>query len=1029
MYFANNQKVLEYDGETWSQITIGEGSGSPALSIDMDEQGRIYVGSDKEFGFLEADSSGAMMYRSLSDLLPEDRHDFGFVRGVHATDQGIVFRAFRDLFVWAEDSLHLIPGEEEIHRSYTVNGKLFIRRIGAGLAWLDGNELLPVMGADLFSEVSVYGMLPLHEAEILVFTSSEGVYTMKMPGGPEDDVGLKKIRTPLDRLFVNAEIDNAIRINDELISLGTYGNGALIIDTSYQLVCVLNKETGIRDDVVQGQYVDRSGNLWLALGNGLSRIEINSPITSFTDLQGLPGTIQSITRFNNKVYATTNLGLYYMDREYYARGLTDFTQPVFRMVEETDIECWDLLTYRNDEEELLLLVTNDGLFEVDRDNVIHELMLDWINDIYQSRLDSSRVYIGLESGLASIYRHNGTWTLEGSIEGITEYINSITEDHQGNLWLGTPEEGILKMFIEYIEDREIGQTVITRYNEAHGLPAGQTVVSQLKGPVLVGTSQGIYTFSLREDRFVPDSSFGIPFVDGSHYIHRMIEFINPEYWMVTWDMEAERYKYKTGYFIEESGGTYTWISEPFASLSEALFHGIYLDRDNIVWFGGGKGLFRYDMNNNKDYRRTYHAYIREVDFGEGGYSFGGTYMDEAGNVTMMQPGDLKPFLPYLQNSVRFNFSALDGENESFLEYSSYLEGNDKDWSEWSELPFRTYTNLREKKYTYHVKARNIYGNESSVATYEFTILAPWYRKWWAYIIYVIIAAAVVYTIVVVYTRQLREIIRERTAEVVAQKEVIEEKNQDIMASIQYAEKIQRAMLPPEDDLGKLNLDGFILFLPRDVVSGDFYWLSQHDGKTITVAADCTGHGVPGAFMSMLGVAFLNKIVEERRILTASRILDELRAEVIAALKQKGQEGEQKDGMDLALHIIDHKNMKLEFAGANNPLIMIRDHEIIQVKADRMPIGIHERAGEPFENHEMEAVKGDCLYTFSDGFQDQFGGPDNKKFMIKNMKNLLLEIHEKPMLEQKDILHKAFRDWIEPYDTEQIDDVIVIGIRI
>jgi serine phosphatase RsbU (regulator of sigma subunit) len=404
-------------------------------------------------------------------------------------------------------------------------------------------------------------------------------------------------------------------------------------------------------------------------------------------------------------------------------------------------------------------------------------------------------------------------------------------------------------------------------------------------------------------------------------------------------------------------------------------------------------------------------------------------MNEQHIASLTQPGNLKRLLPYRNNSLVFNFAALDGEDESFMRYSYFLEGEDADWSDWEEGTFIRYTRLREKKYTFHVKARNIYGQESREATYEFTILAPWYRKWWAYILYVLLAAAIVYTIVIVYTRQLREIIRERTAEVVAQKEVIEEKNKDIMASIQYAEKIQRAMLPPEDDLSKLDLDGFILFLPRDVVSGDFYWLSQRDGKTITVAADCTGHGVPGAFMSMLGVAFLNKIVEERHILTPSEILDELRAEVISALKQKGHEGEQKDGMDLALHVIDHKNKKIEYAGANNPLILIRNGEIIQVKADRMPIGIHERAGEPFVNHEMEALKGDCLYTFSDGYQDQFGGPYNKKFMFKNMKKLLLENHRKPMDEQKQIMLKAFRNWIDPYETEQIDDVILIGIRI
>ncbi|MFC2116946.1 SpoIIE family protein phosphatase, partial [Bacteroidota bacterium] len=553
------------------------------------------------------------------------------------------------------------------------------------------------------------------------------------------------------------------------------------------------------------------------------------------------------------------------------------------------------------------------------------------------------------------------------------------------------------------------------------------IISQFKGPPTLATNEGLFKFNLHDESFKADSTYGDQFANDRYHIHRISEFSEPEIWMITRD--NVELTYEIGYLQEKGSNLYEWNSEPFNRLSEVLIHSILQEPGGIVWLGGSQGLYRFQMDVSRDYKKDYNAYIRGVELSSGKPIFSGTYMDERNVQSLLQPGHLKLILPYVENSLVFNYSAQPGEDESFTRYSYFLEGNDKTWSEWTDETYRTYTNLHEGKYIFRVKARNIYGHISREATYEFTILAPWYRMWWAYVLYVILAAVIVYTIVIVYTRQLREIIRERTAEVVAQKEVIEEKNQDIMASIQYAEKIQRALLPPEDDLGKLDLDGFILFLPRDVVSGDFYWLAKHDGKIITVAADCTGHGVPGAFMSMLGVAFLNNIVGAQGIVKASDILNELRAEVIAALKQKGHEGEQKDGMDLALHVIDYEKMTIEFAGANNPLILIRNNELIQVKADRMPIGIHERADQSFENQLMEAHKGDVLYTFSDGFQDQFGGPNNKKFMIKKMKELLLEIHQKPMEEQKEILERTFNDWIVPYNTEQIDDVIVIGVRI
>ncbi len=1026
MYFANNQGVLEYDGSNWSLIKVR--AGSSVRSLVMDNSGRIFVGAVNEFGFLEPDSIGQMTYSSLSVQLNETQSEFNDVWKIHSTNRGIVFQCYHHVFIFQNDSIHTIYSEEEIHESFYADNILYIKFSESGLARLMGDRFVPINSTEKFNDMVIFGMIPMQPGKILIITESDGLFYLDYSPGNFSTDHVKRIRTPEDKLLQNIEIYGAIRIDEKRISLGTWGYGAVIIDTAFNLVAFLDKSSGLQDDIVQGQYVDQTGNLWLALSNGISRVEINTPMTKFTDSKGLPGTIQAITRFNDRIYATTNVGLFYLDQEPYAPSLSDFSQPVFRAVPGIEIECWDMITFSYREEKILLVLTNTDIVEVTSNNQTKSLLVEYPYDLYQSKLDSARVFVGLESGLASLYRENGQWTLEGYIEGVHENITNISEDHIGNLWMGTPEDVVLRMHIRNFKDNRIGEFTISRYGEEEGLPEGPFIISQYKGPPIVATNRGLFKYKLHEDRFEPDSSYGTRFADETYYIHRVTEFTDPQIWMVTFSETAEL-KYGVGYLNQISSSEFEWISAPFARLSEGIIHAIYPDKDGIVWLGGEEGLFRFDYNTGKNYGQDFKAYIRKIELSDGGLIFGGSFFNHAGIVGMYQTSNLKPVLPYSQNSLVFNYSAQPGEDESFLKFSYILEGNDKAWSNWTTENYRPYTNLHEGKYIFRVKARNIYGHISEEATYEFSILAPWYRKWWAYILYVLLAAVLVYTIVKVYTRQLREIIRERTAEVVAQKEVIEEKNKDIMDSIQYAQKIQRALLPPEDDLSKLDLDGFILFLPRDIVSGDFYWLAKQDGKVITVAADCTGHGVPGAFMSMLGVAFLNNIVGAQGIVRASDILNELRAEVIAALKQKGQEGEQKDGMDLALHVIDYNKMNIEFAGANNPLILIRDNEIIQIKADRMPIGIHERAGEPFNNHEMEAQKGDVLYTFSDGFQDQFGGPDNKKFMIKKLKELFLEIHPKPMDEQKKILEKSFYDWIVPFDAEQVDDVIVIGIRI
>jgi serine phosphatase RsbU (regulator of sigma subunit) len=264
-------------------------------------------------------------------------------------------------------------------------------------------------------------------------------------------------------------------------------------------------------------------------------------------------------------------------------------------------------------------------------------------------------------------------------------------------------------------------------------------------------------------------------------------------------------------------------------------------------------------------------------------------------------------------------------------------------------------------------------------------------------------------------------------EITTQKEMIEEKNTAITASITYAEKIQSAVLPPDDFFRENLTDYFIFFRPRDIVSGDFYWGASKNGNLVIVAADCTGHGVPGAFMSMLGTAFLNEIVAKMENPEPHLILDQLRSNVIEAMRQTGEEGEAKDGMDIALCVLNYRKMILQYSGAFNPLYYIRNDELLIIKADRMPIGIHQKEVAGFTKNELALKTGECFYMFSDGYADQFGGPEGKKFKNKAFQELLLANHRKSMIDQKRILEKTFDDWKKGF--EQIDDVLVMGVRI
>lgn len=317
----------------------------------------------------------------------------------------------------------------------------------------------------------------------------------------------------------------------------------------------------------------------------------------------------------------------------------------------------------------------------------------------------------------------------------------------------------------------------------------------------------------------------------------------------------------------------------------------------------------------------------------------------------------------------------------------------------------------------------------------------------------------IFTILLIHTRYTltkKEIIsrlalEESKNEIEKQKEIIEHSHNEVKSSINYAERIQSALLAGDESWDKIGVDNFILFKPRDVVSGDFYWGYANEELSIWAAADCTGHGVPGAFMSMLGVGLLNEIVAEGRVFEPDQILNKLRSKIIHSLEQKGEE--RKDGMDIALCVLNRKTNTLRFSGAYNSLWVIRKSELDQIsieklnkpkdinylaegdftlteiKANKMPIGKFHKDEILFTSYEIQLIEGDVVYTFSDGFQDQFGGPKDDKYMSKSLKKYLLSISNEPCVIQKEKLEKEFNNWINAGTTDQIDDVCIIGVRV
>ncbi len=487
--------------------------------------------------------------------------------------------------------------------------------------------------------------------------------------------------------------------------------------------------------------------------------------------------------------------------------------------------------------------------------------------------------------------------------------------------------------------------------------------------------------------------------------------------------------------------------------NEIAIDGLLVDAKGMLWIGTLHGIATYDIKKKSEHKYAPDCRVESIILnGENANS-------------------LPKVLKHNQNNFIFELSGLSFKNEQSIVYDYYLRGKKRIYTSSSGVPYKAaYQNLPPGKYTFLFRAK---GKDDIWSYYEsisFEILKPFWFRWWFIIGNILIVIVAVYIFIKWRERALKaqnehleRLVKERTFEIEQQKSEIEAKNseleqqqeeiiaqrdeitkqrdiaekqrdaiasqqEEIMDSIYYAKRIQAAILPPKGYMHSILPESFVLYRPRDIVSGDFYWIKQIDDIIVVVAADCTGHGVPGAFMSMLGSALLDEIVHrENDQLTAGQILDSLRTGIVNALHQTGQVEEAKDGMDMALYIINPKQKSLQFAGAFNPLFIVRGEEVIELKADRKPIGIFEEVETPFTTHYFTPQKGDLLYTFSDGYASQFGGPGGKKFKLTRLEKLFLTIKDQPMDQQKATLDKTFENWMG-VKYQQIDDVIVVGVK-
>jgi signal transduction histidine kinase len=710
MYVANREGVLEYDGRSWRKISV---PGQITRSVVTDQRGDIYVGGFGEIGFLAPDSTGTVSYRSLVPHLPEEARDFADVWTTLTTEEGVYFQSFSRIIRWNGTETQVWRAETRFHKAFVVNGRYYARQDGVGLMTVDGEGLHLVAGGDRFAEERIDAMLPLGE-DALVVTRNEGLMVLR-------DGRYVPFRTEADAYLQGERVYHATALSDSTYAFTTISGTVVLMDRAGRVLRVLSEDVGLdSDDLVLYAYYDRQGGLWLALDTGLLRVDVPTPLTTFGQGLGLAGTVYSVRRFETGLYAATSQGLFRLRPADAGGGLLD-RHARFVPVGGLRQQVWSVLGVRG----RILAAANDGVHEVDGDQ--SSLVLPGQSfALMQSNENPDLVYVGSKSGLALLRFRNGEWEAAGHVEGLEAVeVRYLTEAHDGSLWMGGAFDGILRVWID-------GERLVRteQYGVEEGLPASPVSVNRESGQLVAQAPTGVFRLDAAGERrqFVPDSAL-------SALVGLSAERGERNY-LINTSQEGRIWVVKGGrvHVYTETEEGYEEATPPILHLEGVGYQFLYVEDDGTAWIDGADGLLRYNPSVEKDYATSYPTLVRRVTTGRDSLLFGGA----------MSVGFEPPELAYGRNNLRFTFSAPTFNAPEKTEYQYWLEGFDEGWSKWTPETTKEYTNLPERTYRFQVRARNAQGEVSRVGIYAFEVLPPWYRTWWAYSLYVLAFAAIVW---------------------------------------------------------------------------------------------------------------------------------------------------------------------------------------------------------------------------------------------------------------------------------------------
>jgi len=766
--------------------------------------------------------------------------------------------------------------------------------------------------------------------------------------------------------------------------------------------CFYNLNSGLTSNDVNKVFQDAEGNYWIAFyGQGISMLTSYAFGYYRPGKNSLENNILYVNSINDEYLLGTPLGFHLFNP---STGKSISFTDLSGQVGKKEITCY----YLDDQKNLWIGTAGNGLFMRNKSGVVklvHQSGDSGADDIKDIKMDNKYIWLATTNGAIVLDKRAADTKGEKMRFDLSNglphnSINSILLAKDGNAYIGTESDRLFKIDKEF--NVSATNSVMTGSTKNKVLSLSQNYDTTIW---IATNGNGVFEF----------------FNDSVKVINRSNDLMSNYCYSILSDSENSIWiGHEKGFSRFNSNiGTMTIYGTDFAKGGQSNPDGMFESADRKIFIGTTEGLIIYDKNKDTKQDVAPLTSVNSVTINDVVYAYQKSFN-----------------LPYNKKYlITVSFSAINFSAPDKVYYSTFMENFDNDWSKFNSLREVSYS-LRDGKYKFNLISVNKDGMSQEVpVSFDILIKKPVWRTWW-FILAVLSAVTGIIILIIRERDKAQKKIQEyletelaaRTSVVVKQKEEIELQNIGITDSINYAKRIQSNILPDINKLKESFNDAFVLFHPRDIVSGDFYWFDKLEAdKFVIVCADSTGHGVPGAFMSMIGSTLLQDIVSRKKISKPSQILTLLDKQIFSTLNQNVELGVSNDGMDMVVCEFNLKTRHLRFASAMRPVIIVIDGEPYYIKGNRSSVGGESVIEKYFDDQEYYLSKGDTVYLFSDGLPDQFGGTDGKKMKIARLKRLIEHVSKLPMDEQKEAIAKFYFEWKGIF--EQVDDILIMGIKV